>query len=849
MPHPVARLRIPAWALAALLCACGGSEARLEAARYELSRGRLDQALALLEDARGAEATGLRAEVDARRAQRVEVEEVLERLRAGRGDRPGPELMAELAALLEGERDPVVRERIDRERSTTADWVAERDAARPFRHIYLPGLGLDPGEDESRAPGPAGPAPVRPGVDDPLLERILEDVRAAEAARSWQQGIAMIDMVVADAPEHLGAVSDLRRRLVRSAELDAQDLLRAAQGREEDRGVEAALGLLAAELWRFPDQGGAAAVQRAFEDLRRRRAALAQATVARVAAVGAAPLADAGSPADGPAAGEAAAPSVSPVFLREPPADDGATALAQGSSAIELAVAAVKAAREDSLEEARELWLAAAERASTEGERARHELAAFGAEGRLALRAALVAAEAVAADVDWKSLPGERIAELARRVELDPPARVGLALEKLVHGLAQGPEGGLADLSRALKRGWLDQRRCWELVASWRGEPLPPGGYAFRRGVWVSALELERGRLGKRVESLSQRLASTHGEEREEAYRELAGLGRESVLAAEALRAALVERWDAAARRVVRSRTLDELGTIADKRSELDVLRRRTLELIFDTDVYFYPYDPPANPSKTTADYWAVQREIERRVDALRELWEDEQRVRLPELFREALEDLAWVRARGSSVAARLALPREWPSWLGGIDPRLETITVASFASTASEAENLARDRWLIRLNEGRWQRAQQSGVAPTSGERELVRLTNAYRRMMGFRALAWDGRIQAAARGHSDYMLTTGRFGHYEIGSEGRETPHERMRLAGYPKGTGENVHVGTSDPEQVQRAWLMSSAHHRNLLVPTHREMACAGVDHYWTQNFGTGTDFESELDEWRD
>lgn len=129
------------------------------------------------------------------------------------------------------------------------------------------------------------------------------------------------------------------------------------------------------------------------------------------------------------------------------------------------------------------------------------------------------------------------------------------------------------------------------------------------------------------------------------------------------------------------------------------------------------------------------------------------------------------------------------------------------------------------------------------SEEAEQVEITNEYRRMLGRRVLAWNPKIQDAAQGHSDYMSLTGDFGHFEK-DPARKGPVERLKLAGYTFGGGENCAMGGFGPEGAHSGWTQSSGHHRNLLGPKHREMASAISGPYWTQNFGSGQEYEPLL-----
>ena len=119
----------------------------------------------------------------------------------------------------------------------------------------------------------------------------------------------------------------------------------------------------------------------------------------------------------------------------------------------------------------------------------------------------------------------------------------------------------------------------------------------------------------------------------------------------------------------------------------------------------------------------------------------------------------------------------------------------------------------------------------------------------MGRRALAWNPRLQAAAKGHSNWMSETGKFSHFNDEDPTRTTPGDRMGLEGYNAGISENLHQGGAGPEGAHYGWTQSSGHHRNLLMPGHREMASAVAGAYWTQNYGVGRGFLEELKAWYD
>lgn len=352
-----------------------------------------------------------------------------------------------------------------------------------------------------------------------------------------------------------------------------------------------------------------------------------------------------------------------------------------------------------------------------------------------------------------------------------------------------------------------------------------------------------------------QRLATaTAAEGRDAAYAELLAAARNSHAAREVLAEALGARFDRALALVDRAGSLRKLERVAEHRRQLDAARSAALALIFDEVRYFYPYRPPDVTPEKAATYDEVQREVDRLVEAVTVVWEAAPTARIPEPLETALPELGWLWARRAHAPERLVWPAELPDWLLGLPRGVDEVTTATFAWSLDEARTLARDRAVVARNEQVWgafDAARDTGpMVPDKVEREQVRITNAYRALMGRSALAWHPSLHSAARGHSDYMNTTGQFGHDEV-HPGTRTPFDRMRAVGYVRGISENCHMGSGDAQGAHRGWMRSSGHHRNLLMAGHKEMASAMAGGYWTQNFGLDTGFEAHLDlsGWRD
>lgn len=108
--------------------------------------------------------------------------------------------------------------------------------------------------------------------------------------------------------------------------------------------------------------------------------------------------------------------------------------------------------------------------------------------------------------------------------------------------------------------------------------------------------------------------------------------------------------------------------------------------------------------------------------------------------------------------------------------------------------------------------------------------------------AVVWNVRIEAAALGHSQDMMSNNFFSH--IGHDGR-TLSQRVDATGYAwSRLGENIAAGYPDVAAVVAAWMASDGHCVNMMDPRLAEvgMSCvarqgsATYSNYWTLDFGT-------------
>ncbi|MFI5491043.1 CAP domain-containing protein [Actinoplanes sp. NPDC051859] len=133
---------------------------------------------------------------------------------------------------------------------------------------------------------------------------------------------------------------------------------------------------------------------------------------------------------------------------------------------------------------------------------------------------------------------------------------------------------------------------------------------------------------------------------------------------------------------------------------------------------------------------------------------------------------------------------------------------------------------------------AQAATVSPTTLQTQVVTLSNQARVKAGCKALKVNAALLWAARGHSKYMATTGRFSH--TGAR-NSTFTARARAAGYTAARSENIAWGYRTAREVVNAWLKSPGHRANLLDCGAKTMAvgvvyAANGAPYYTQEFGS-------------
>ncbi len=357
-------------------------------------------------------------------------------------------------------------------------------------------------------------------------------------------------------------------------------------------------------------------------------------------------------------------------------------------------------------------------------------------------------------------------------------------------------------------------------------------------------------RLQTSLDYAAYELEEAHAQDRERAAEILRGIYPGSTYF---LRQALRVRWDRACAALEASAELAQLTELHERYLELESRRAVALALIFDGEAYFYPYAVPECPAEKARTYGTVQRQVDVQVQALEQAWLDSSSHVLSKEFHWWVDELVWQRIYGQDHDHFPSLPgklRGWIFWLG--EPGQE-LTVRNFTANRSGRLTQAYNRAVEAYNRRWWGENGMGGLSEearaTPDEQGQVQVTNDYRRLFGLRILAWNPQLQEAARSQAAYMAKVGHITHTQEDDPTRRSPFDRMALVGYNYGASENCSEGYILPQSVLKSWRKSSAHHRNLLISEHTELGSARIGTFWTQNFGTGREFHSELDSWQD
>ncbi|MFH0946322.1 MAG: FHA domain-containing protein [Planctomycetota bacterium] len=444
--------------------------------------------------------------------------------------------------------------------------------------------------------------------------------------------------------------------------------------------------------------------------------------------------------------------------------------------------------------------------------------------------------------LDPEQLASASIQALARNYRLTLEDQLNMVFFRMTGGIEPGgrvPAEYSHQIARLMEMP--DSREAvYSAIAFLRGLPeVPEWGFFRHEDQWLSFREREQAQNRAAIEAAVVKLDKNGGKTYAEGLEELKAL---MPVARQEVVEVLYERRKALRSQLLRQPELASVDKLRGQKEELDRRREHALELIFDTEKYFYPYSPPACPPDKAALYWKVQQEVDLRVAAVRELWgnefqDDESGVAVSKKLNWLLQQLREEQTllmlgdqEGFQEEEELAQLKLLPA-------NARRINIRNLALDPEERARLNRNVRVLEKNAtGQWAAERQ--------ELEQVLITNQYRLMMGRPAVLMHDALIRSSRAHCKWMSMTGKFSHFNDEDPKLRTPQDRIKAQGYETGgSGENIAM-CGGAMVAHTAWIHSSGHHRNILFPSHRELGSGNMGSYWCQNFAGGAEYRGNL-----
>lgn len=421
--------------------------------------------------------------------------------------------------------------------------------------------------------------------------------------------------------------------------------------------------------------------------------------------------------------------------------------------------------------------------------------------------------------ISWRQLGALGMVEMFERMTLANEDHAKIGIFCYLHGLARE---GQRSLVAAIRADESQRQSVYDLYGRLSGNDTPEGGYVVHAGKIMSAKdrawniqETELKKIGRdiingkgSVDEFNQKVAKVadeHGQEKAD------GLKKEVIGEIAAQRTKLLKQLKEGAG----LGTDSQLGKL---QTELDKARAHALKLIFDEKEY--PYD--------ACHGCKAQPEVDRRVDAVKKVWNNPFDAGVvPGNVRGKVDKVKKINEQLDKLGAK---PEEKQG-----EEKLDLDHIKAIANKKLSIKTHSGNKHTTYNEKVMKENAEKDTVA-TDPERKQVRITNEYRIMMGKKALKLDDNLTKAARGHSQYMASSGKFAHVIPGHPDGASPGDRAKKQGYNAGTGENIFMGGATPQQAFKAWYNSSGHHRNMLRDMWKSMGAGHSGRHWTQLFGS-------------
>jgi len=412
----------------------------------------------------------------------------------------------------------------------------------------------------------------------------------------------------------------------------------------------------------------------------------------------------------------------------------------------------------------------------------------------------------------WHRLSAKQIGAVVTR--FDAKSEQAFQVASLLHLV-----GAVEPADKAMfaaGQGGVERNKLFPVLARWRNEELPEGGYVVYEERYVTPAQREYLLRETAIADAMKHMSSKDADERKQAYEELIEIGEP---AAERLLSALTSRRAYLIDAIASSKSATGGKYKSKMHGALKTRRANALALIRNASAYPYP-----NPTKMG------QKEVEHLVGLVREIWE--RPFDLVAQWDKKLQKELTLITEVDEVLARV--DSGYRPDLDEIKDRInQAIDMPSYTPDGGSASRRENYLGIMAYNE-------KLKTTATEQEKDNTRAVNEYRFMMGLYSVKINERLLRAARGHSRHMKENNYFAHNVPAGKNRTpqnvTPGARAKRQGYGGGVGENIASGRNTGRGAFWAWFGSSGHHRNMLGGW-SEMGCGRWNAFFTQNFGGG------------
>ena len=428
--------------------------------------------------------------------------------------------------------------------------------------------------------------------------------------------------------------------------------------------------------------------------------------------------------------------------------------------------------------------------------------------------------------VKFSSLTPEEIYTLYKATWLTTSEPEGIAIFCLEHKLM---DYAFESLNLLLQKSSKRKPELDALLARYCGKKVPPDGFIIYKSKWLTPDEKVVMVNMENAVNLADKIRTTNkSAELEKVCRDFEQMVQATPSQASEFKRIIIpilqQRVEELKGAIQKKLGKTNLEVLSQLKKELNQKRKEALKEIREGKPEGAPGEKPR-----------LSKEMDAKIRAVKALWEKPAEKAL-EIDKSMNNMAELLRAMAKELKKYTAAPKDKNKENDEeeieVDEEIDIITVLasgaamdirSFPLNTTETRQIAYNRKIMKENE--------ENKTADSIEKEMVRIINEYRIMMGLQAYRLHDQLSKASRKHSQFMQSVGQLAHEGIGDG---TPSSRLQAEGFSGPNGENCAVGQGTPLGYFTAWYWSYGHHLNMIGGW--SLIGGGISgDYATTNFG--------------